>query len=241
MRNALLLSSALLAANFAQAADPAPLWKGDIEFGFYQTEGNTDESSLLGKFAGKRSSGLWTYDIVADGKNSETEGVRSAERYFLSNRLAYDVSEFNYTFGYVSVDKDRFSGYRYQGTVSGGYGRRILKNDTVTWDAEFGPGLRVSELENPGPDDEDGKVEEAIIRLSTELVAQVSDNASFSQLISSEAGDENTVTKSVSALKTKIVGGFGLKISYTIEYNETVPNDTVHMDRQTAVTLVYSF
>lgn len=241
MRNALVISSALLAANVAYAADPDSLWKGDVEFGFYQTEGNTDESSLLGKFEGKRSSGLWTYDIVADGKNSETEGVRSAERYFLSNRLAYDVSEYNYTFGYVSVDKDRFSGYRYQGTVSGGYGRRILKNDKVTWDAEFGPGMRVSELENPGPDDEDGKVEEAIIRVSTELVAQISDNASFSQQISSEAGDENTVTKSVSALKTKIVGGFGLKISYTIEYNETVPNDTVHMDRQTAVTLVYSF
>ncbi|WP_353889117.1 DUF481 domain-containing protein [uncultured Spongiibacter sp.] len=42
-------------------------------------------------------------------------------------------------------------------------------------------------------------------------------------------------------MKTKIVGGFGLKISYTIEYNETVPQSNLHMDRQTAVTLVYSF
>ena len=69
----------------------------------------------------------------------------------------------------------------------------------------------------------------------------MSETATFEQSLSVESGDKNTVSKSVTALKTKIIGGFGLKISYTMEYNEVVPNSNVHMDKQTAVTLVYSF
>ncbi|MGB1906156.1 MAG: DUF481 domain-containing protein [Spongiibacter sp.] len=237
------LSAVLLggvAANACLAETPAKLWTGDVEFGYYQTEGNSNETSVLAKTNAIRKRDLWTYEIKANAQNSEVDGVRSEEQYFLSNRLAYDVTEFNYTFGYASVDRDRFSGYVYQATVAGGYGRRLLKRERVTWDAEIGPGFRVSEYDTASEEGH-GKSEEAILRLSTELKAKVSETASFEQNISVETGDNNTVSKSVSALKTKIVGGFGLKISYTIEYNETVPNDTVHMDRQTAITLVYSY
>ncbi|MFT5603559.1 MAG: putative salt-induced outer membrane protein YdiY [Paracoccaceae bacterium] len=37
-----------------------------------------------------------------------------------------------------------FSGFFYQATVAGGYGRRLLKSDRFTWDAEVGPGARIS-------------------------------------------------------------------------------------------------
>jgi putative salt-induced outer membrane protein len=235
---AALLSNTAFAETSTDAAPAA--WSGDIEFGYNQTEGNTNESSVLGKAAAKRKSGLWTYDATVSGQNTEAEGVRSAEKYFTSHRLAYDVDKNDYTFGYLSGNKDRFSGYVYQGTLSFGYGRRLLKTDTMTWDAEIGPGLRVSEFETPS-DEGDGKIEEAIVRVSTDFKVKLSETAEFSQSLSVDAGSDNTVSKSVTALKTKIVGGFGLKLSYTIDYNETVPNDTQHMDRQTSVTVVYSF
>ena len=220
---------------FAQSG-PEDLWKGDVEFGYFQLEGNSDESSVIAKSNGKRVNGQWTYDIAAEAQNSEAAGVRSAEKYALSNRLAYDFSEFNYTFGYASANKDRFSGYVYQATVAAGYGRRLLKTPEMTWDAEIGPGFRISEFETGSPAG-DGQVSEAILRLSTDFSA----TATFEQKLTVESGEENTVTKSITSLKTKIVGGLGLKLSYTLTYNETVPTDTVHMDRETAVTLVYSF
>lgn len=238
LQTSLLLS--MLAANAAVAQTDTVEWNGDIEFGYYQTEGNSNETSVIAKGTANRKSGLWSNQLKANAQNSEVEGVRSEEQYFISDRLSYDVSEFNYTFGYASMDKDRFSGYVYQATLAGGYGRRLLKNDRVTWDAEVGPGYRISEFD-VASDGRDGMVEEVIVRLSTDLTAKLSDTASFEQNLSVERGAENTVSKSVSALKTKIVGGFGLKISYTIEYNETVPQANMHMDRQTAVTLVYSF
>ena len=241
LQNTLVAIAATVAANSAFAQDAATkLWKGDVEFGYYQQEGNTEESSVIGKANAKRSNGQWTYDVAAEAQNSETTGVRSAERYFISNRLAYDFSEFNYTFGYVCGDKDRFSGFVYQATVAGGYGRRLLKNEKLTWDAEVGPGVRVSEFETAS-DAGDGQITEAILRMSTDFAWALSETATFEQKLTVESGDENTVSKSITSLKTKIVGGLGLKISYTMEYNEIVPNDTVHLDRETAITVVYSF
>lgn len=235
--------TALLAASFTLptlAEQQASSWSGDLEFGYNQTEGNTEESSVLGKLAAKRSRGQWTYDAKFSGQNTEASGVRSAEQYFTSHRLAYDVNDQNYSFGYLSADKDRFSGYVYQGTLSFGYGRRLLKTPSASWDIELGPGLRVSEFKTAS-EAGDGKIEEPVLRLSTDFSYQLSDTAQFSQSIAVDAGSDNTVTKSVTALKTRIVGGFGLKLSYTIDYNETVPNNVVHMDRQTSVTVVYSF
>ncbi|AKH69038.1 putative salt-induced outer membrane protein [Spongiibacter sp. IMCC21906] len=240
MKKHMAAAIAVFASANALAQEPPKLWKGDVQFGYNQTEGNTDEKSVLGRINAKRQRGSWTYDITANGQNNESDGTRSAEAYFLSNRLAYDFSQFNYTFLYGGVDKDLFSGYRYQATVSAGYGRRIFKTTQFTWDAEVGPGVRVSEFEAPS-DEGDGQISEAILRLSTELVYSLSETASLSQLLTVESGDQNTVSKSTTSLKTKIVGGFGLSISYILEYNETVPQETVHLDRQTAVTLVYSF
>jgi putative salt-induced outer membrane protein len=241
LNSTLVAFATTVAANAVFAQDAATkLWKGDVEFGYYQQEGNTEESSVIGKTNAKRSSGKWTYDISAEGQNSEASGVRAAERYFLSNRLAYDFSEFNYTFGYASSDKDRFSGFVYQATVAGGYGRRLLKSDRFTWDAEVGPGARVSEFENPS-DAGDGQITEAILRVSTDFSWEFSETATFEQKLAVESGDQNTVSRSVTSLKTKIVGGLGLKISYTMEYNEVVPNDTVHLDRVTSVNLVYNY
>ncbi|MEX1669017.1 YdiY family protein [Zhongshania guokunii] len=232
--------AAAFSASSAYAQSNPPSWKGDVEFGYFQLEGNSKESSAIAKTNGKRVSGQWTYDIAAEAQNSEAAGVRSAEKYALNNRLAYDFSEFNYSFGYASATKDRFSGYVYQATVAAGYGRRLLKTPKMTWDAEIGPGFRISEFETDSPAG-DGQVSEAILRLSTDFSAAVSETATFEQKLTVESGEENTVTKSITSLKTKIVGGLGLKLSYTMTYNETVPTDTVHMDRETAVTLVYNF
>lgn len=240
MKKYMAAAIAVFASASALAQEPPKMWQGDVQFGYNQTEGNTDEKSVFGKVNAKRKRGNWTYDINANGQNNESDGARSAEAYFFSNRLAYDFSEFNYTFIYGGVDKDLFSGYRYQATASAGYGRRIFKTTKFTWDAEAGPGARISEFDAPS-NDGDGQVSEAILRLSTELVYALSETASLSQHLTVEAGDENTVSKSTTSIKTKIVGGFGLSISYIMEYNETVPQETVHMDRQTAITLVYSF
>ena len=214
------------------------LWTGDLEFGYVDTSGNSNETSIKSNADITREHDAWRYTINLNSLNTEADKVRSAEKYFFSNRLAYAYSEHNYVFGYASYEDDRFSGYQYQVTASGGYGRRLYNQDNLKWDAEIGPGYRYSKLDE-GSDPSETK--EAIARLYTDINWQFTDTASFEQSLSVETGKDNTITKSTTALKAKVIGAFSVKLSYTIKYTSDVPSDTEHADKETAVTLAYSF
>lgn len=218
------------------AAEETTDWKGEVELGYVQNEGNTEKSSLHAATDIKATFGEWSNRLVLEAVNAESDGERSAERYFFSDRLRREFNDIEYAFGYISREQDRFSGYAYQQTAALGYGRTLLDRPGLYWDAEIGPGFRVSKLEETGAHEED-----AIIRAHTQYIQDISDTAVFTQEISLEAGDENTITKSSSELKTKIVGGLGLKISYVVKYTENVPKGTRHADTETALTLIYNF
>ena len=214
------------------------IWTGEVEFGYVDVSGNTEESSTKSRASINREKDAWRYTIFFESLHSETDGDRSAEKYFFANRLAYQYTETNYVFGYASYDDDDFSGYDYQATVSAGYGRRLLNDETMQWDLEVGPGYRESKVddETTGEDSE-----EVILRVFSKYSWDFSDNANFSQTLSTEAGDDNTVSRSITALSTKIIGDLSMRLSYTIKYNEEVPSDTKHADTETAVSVVYSF
>lgn len=224
------------AGSFAQEI-PSP-WSGDAELGFVASEGNTDAKSITANGALIWEKGTWKNNSELQALNSESAGVRSAEKYFLSNRLAYTFSPNNYTFGYLSHEVDQFSGYEYKTTAAFGYGRRLINRDTMLWDAEIGPGYRRAEIAEDAVGDDE---EEGILRLFSSFRWDLSPTATFEQKVSVESGDENTVSKSTTSLKTTVAGGVGLKVAYLVNYTENVPPGKVHADKQTTLTMVYSF
>lgn len=222
----------------ALAQEGSSPWSGDAELGFVASEGNTEAKSITANGSLIWEQGNWKNDSQLQTLNTESAGVRSAERYFVSNRLAYTFSPHNYLFNYVSWEDDRFSGYKYRATIAFGYGRRIIDRPDMLWDAEIGPGYRKAEelKESGGETEEDG-----ILRAATNFRWDISDTATFEQKLSVDHGAENTVSKSTTSIKTTVKGGVGLKVSYLVQYTEHVPQDKVHADKQTTVTLVYSF
>jgi putative salt-induced outer membrane protein YdiY len=223
---------------FAQQPAPVKLWSGDLEFGYLDTSGNTEETTITGKADINREKGDWRNKLLFDSLNSIASEERSAEKYFLSDRLAYQFNKYDYAFGYASYDDDRFSGFDYQATVAAGYGRRLLNNDSMHWDAEIGPGYRISKVDDNSPSEDS---EEVIIRLYTNYSWEITGTTTFSQLVNIESGDDNTITKSITALKLKVIGDFAVKLSYTVKYTEKLPNGNKHADTETAVTVAYSF
>ena len=218
--------------------DKNKLWSGDVEFGYVDTSGNTEETTVKGRADVNREKDLWRYNIIVEGLNSESNGLRSAEKYFLSNRLAYQYDDNNFVFGYASYDDDRFSGFDYQATVSGGWGRRLINEEKMQWDVEVGPGYRFSKVEDDSTADDS---EDIILRGFTKFAWDFSDTANFTQSLNVEAGDDNTISKSITALKVQIMAALSLKVSYTIKYTEDVPMGNKHSDTESAVTVVYSF
>src|SRR5690606_2630021 len=108
----------------------------------------SETSSLKARLESKREVETWRYLIHFDSLNSEEDGERSAERYFLSNKLDYKFGARSYIFGFASYEDDRFSGYDWQGVAAAGYGYRLIEADNMTWDVEAGPGYRVSVVED---------------------------------------------------------------------------------------------
>ncbi len=238
MKRTTLATLLSLCGASAIAEEPQSPWSGDVELGYVASEGNTKAKSITSNASIAWRENAWKNDAELQTLNTKSSGTRSAERYFFSNRLAYTFSPNNYTFGYVSHEDDRFSGYKYKSTIAFGYGRRIIDSDTMLWDAEIGPGYRRAELsaDSSGDDEEEG-----ILRLFSSFKWEFSPTATFEQKVSVESGDENTVSRSTTSLKTSVIGGIGLKVSYLINYTEDVPPGKVHADKQTTLTMVYSF
>lgn len=238
MRNIALTCCLAAALPGAYAQENSQLWTTDIELGYVSTSGNSEASSLKARLESKREVDQWRYLIHFDSLNSEEDGERSAERYFLSNKLDYKFGDRSYLFGFASYEDDRFSGYDWQAVAAAGYGYRIIEADNMTWDAEAGPGYRVSAVEDDTIADDE---HELILRASTKFQWLITDNATFEQELSTEVGQDKTVSRSTTALKSTIIGALAMKLSYSVRYTDNVPPGTRHADTETAVTLVYSF
>ena len=236
----------LLAAS-AGASDDKPR-SGDIEFGYVDTAGNTETTTIKSRVDVDWIFGRWKNNTHFDSLNTVEDNDRSAEKYYISNKLDRNLSEDSYVFGFLSYEEDHFSGFDYQATASAGYGRTLLKHiDNMSLDIEVGPGYRTSKVEDnsvaqtqssDGVDDQD----ELIARLYGDYEWEIGDSgAVFGQSLAVGAGSENTIIRSSTSLKTKVMRQFALKLSYDIKYTEEVPAGTETTDKETVVTLVYSF
>ncbi|MEJ2574480.1 MAG: DUF481 domain-containing protein [Gammaproteobacteria bacterium] len=231
---ALLVGAALL--SHGAGADPASTWKGDAELGVLNTTGNTKTRSITAKAKIVNDRDRWRHTLNAEVLNSSEDGGTIAERYFVSGKSDLKLTEKSYTFGLLTYENDRFSGYDYRTTETLGYGRNVIKRDSLTLDLEAGLGFRQSKLSATGENQNEG-----LIRLAGGLGWKISDTSTFSEDLSSDIGEKSVVTKSVTALKTHVVGNLASKISFTAKYSTKVPAGVTKLDTETAVTLVYSF
>ncbi len=234
LRKASALMVAATLSGLGVAAEGENTWKGGAELGFVSTAGNSKTKTVNARLDIKKSWRQWADNYKIDALNSKQDGIRSAEKYTTSNKLQYNINDTDYAFWEVDYEKDRFSGFEYQAGSSFGYGRVLLRNDRHDWDVEVGPGYRISEVESGD------KQEDAVLKLATHYEWKISSSAKFNQLLSHEEGEDNSISRSESALTTKINGVLAMKVSYKMKYVDVVPVGFERTDTETAVTLVYT-
>lgn len=230
------LITGLATSGAAFAADGESSWKGEAELGLVSTTGNTETQTVSGKAKIKNTRAEWTHKASLEALSAETEDTKTAERYNLTGKSQYKMSERAYAFGRLAYEDDRFSGYEYQGSATLGAGYSVLTKDTLTLDLEAGPGVRQSKL-----DDADDSESESLFYIAGDLMWKISDTSTFTEELTSEIGEDVTISKSVTGLKTQINGDLAMKITYTIKNTSEVPAGVEKNDTETAVTLVYSF
>ena len=230
----ILLGAALLSQGVL--ANPESTWKGDAELGVLNTNGNTKTQNITFKAKIVNDRDHWRHTLNGEALNSSEKGSTTAERYFISGKSDFKLTDRSYTFGLLTYENDRFSGYDQRTTETLGYGRNVIKRDTLTLDLEAGLGARQSKLSATGENQNEG-----LIHLAGSLGWKLSDTSTFSEDLSSDIGEKSTVTKSVTALKTQIAGNLASKLSFTAKHSSQVPAGVSKMDTETAVTLVYGF
>ena len=151
-------------------------------------------------------------------------------------RKIHKIDKRNYEFGLLTYDADRFSGYDYRTGISVGYGHSLIKTSLHSLDVEGGLGYRKSKLSDSGE-----LQDEAFLRGAAIFAWNLSENATFSEDFSVEAGEDSTITKSVTSLKTSVTGNIATKITYAVEKTTNVPPDVKETDMEFTVNLVYNY
>jgi putative salt-induced outer membrane protein len=211
------------------------LWQSEIAFGMILTTGNTDEENLNGHGDFTRDAEKWRINFHLDALRSSKDEDLTAQKLYESIKSDYKYSDDRYFFTRVSYEDDRFSGFDYQVDLTVGYGQSLLDKDKLKLKVDVGPGNRWSEL-NSGASES-----EAILRIAGDLVWKVSKTAEFEQKLSTEIGNESTISRSVSSLKSNIFSRLAMQLSYAVKHNSEVPVGSANTDTETSLNLVYSF
>ena len=211
-------------------------WSGEASVGFLNTTGNTTTRSLNAKATVGYRQGPWNHVAKAAALAAQRDKVTTDERYNAGYRATFDFTEFDYAFGSLDYDNDRFAGVIERSTEAVGYGRRLLRGEKHTLDADLGIGATQQKLAVS----EDRQT--ALVGLfSAKYQWLITDTSGFIQTLKIEKSKDNTFINPVSTLKLVIAGQLFTTLSYEIRTNTEVPAGTNKTDTLTSVNLGYSF
>ncbi|ROQ23443.1 DUF481 domain-containing protein [Gallaecimonas pentaromativorans] len=243
---AMLVAQAAHADDAATAPGEKKTWKGSMELGVLVTSGNSKATNINGKLNVTQDMEHWrnTYNLESLYTDSDEETTAERYRGAVQGDYKFNDKEFWYVRG--AYEKDRFSGYDYQSSVSTGYGNRFWQvEDGSFFEASAGVGYRSNEIDRDSSDYQEGDESDrgAIGRLAAKFEYHLTDTSLFRQELNTEIGleDGNSITESVTSLQANVMGNLAMKVSYRIKYTSDVPADTEKTDTETSFTLLYSF
>jgi putative salt-induced outer membrane protein len=231
-------------------------WESSAELGYVNVSGNTNTETLKVMFDISYEVDKWLHKAHADALSSKIETTdttvvpsvtteeRSAAKWLVSGQSDYKFNNYDYFYGLLSYEDDRFSGFQYQAKLGLGYGRRVIHTDSHELKLEVGPGYRTFKLEPTVPPAAvviTDRQDETLMRIGAGYVWKISETSKFTEGITAEFGEDQDEWKSVTALAANINSILAMKLSYTVKRLDKVPVGTENTDREAVVTLVFRF
>lgn len=214
-------------------------WDGSVQAGGVFNTGNAQQLNLNGKATVQYRHIHWQGNAEVEGELNTSKGVTTAARVAFKGEAQYHFDKKNYTFFNIETVADRFATYDLNFIDALGYGRIIINDDRNFLSAELGPGSRQSRISGT-----QAYQVEAILNVDMKYIRALSETTQFTQTANFDIGNQNTHTKLVSALKTKMSKNLALEISYTVENDTKIPvgsKNTRKTDTITKLAVVYDF
>jgi putative salt-induced outer membrane protein len=228
----LLFCGAIFVAPMAAHAE----FSGSGELGLLLASGNSETETFNSALNLTWENGPWLNESTANFVYGRDDGNTNSNRFVATNRTNYSFSERSYLFGALRYDRDRFSAYNYQGTVSLGAGHRLIDNERHRLSLEAGPGFRLAERRVSNETEN-----EAILRGLADYAWTISDSTELTNRLLVEAGSDNTFAENVLGLQVAINARLALKAGVSVRHNTDVDPGRKKTDTLTTVNLVYNF
>lgn len=227
----------------ADQEDKKPLTL-DGEFGVLMSTGNTEATSLKAGITSEHEMLSWSNSYFAEVlyKTSEVDGENesqtTAQRFFGSAQFNYKLKETDRRlFFYTDYENDRFNGYDYRASLASGWTQKFDLEGESDFRYSVGPGYSLVEAEV----DTDAPPSSFILRASAEYRYQWESGAKLRQFVSTEAGSQNTKSRSETALSAKIMGKLAMKLSFVLSHESSPTENAENLSTETSLALVYNF
>ncbi len=232
----LVLLSAISFSQVQAAKDTGPKgMSGSAEFGMILASGNSDSSTLNGRFTLSNDTVQWLHSASLDLVRADSKGVKTAEHYVLNAKSNYKLQDDQFLFGGLNHDVDKFSGFDYQTTLTAGYGRKLYDTDRYKLSVEIGPGYRFSKLKAGGDNNE------GILHMAATSRFIINKGSKLDGNLVIDSGSSQTITTLALSYINALSNKLALKAGYNLKHASGVPSGTNNTDSLMSLSLVYSF
>ena len=226
------------------ADDEIPRFSMDGELGILINTGNTSASSIKTAVNADHETENWSSVYLAEllYKESDTgAGKRdvTAQRFYASAQFDYKLRlPGRRLFMYGDYEVDRFNGYEHRASLAAGWSQRLWRSEDSEFRYSIGPGYSFVEVE----EDINNAVNDGmIVRASAEYKYRWPSGAKLRQFLSTEAGVDNTKSRSETSLSANIFGSLAMKLSFILNHNSDTADNVDPLSTETTVALVYQF
>lgn len=191
-------------------------WRGTVDFGLTLTEGNSETTSLSAGAGVVHRLERHRWTLTGSLLRSTSEGEETANRGTASAQYDFFPVERFFFFGRVRAGYNRPAGLTRRLTTGVGAGYSLVETDLVTLSAEGGSSL-ISETFQT-----DGTSSQLHATLAERLTLALGEDTQLVQSLEyqpkfEELGD--FLAQGEVALTTRLVGGLGLRLSLSGEYD----------------------
>ena len=247
-----LVGALVIAAPITAFADELPQgWSGKGQVGYVMSRGNSDTDAANAKLDVFLVTPDWKHQFSLDGLFGRSAQVTSAERWDVRLQSDYTVNDGLFAFGALAYQDDRFSGFQYQVSASGGLGYKFFDTDTTKLAAQLGVGYRVLRPETlvTDPNGSGAIIDRIPLESESEVVGtagidfmhQFNKSTKLTDKMILESGSSNTSIKNDLALEVKMSKKLALAAGYSVLHNTKPAEGVKRTDTITTLNVVYAF
>jgi putative salt-induced outer membrane protein len=255
-RQSILLRSVIgalgVAASITVFADDLPQgWSGKGQAGYVMSRGNSDTDAANAKLDVFLLTPAWKHQLTLEGLYGKSGQVTSAERWDLRLQSDYTITTKLFAFGALAYQDDRFSGFQYQASASGGLGYKFFDTDRTKLAVQAGVGYRVLRPETlvADPNGSGAIIDripldseaEAVGTAGVDFMHQFNASTKLTDKMIVESGSSNTSIKNDLVLEVKMSKKLALAAGYGVLHNTDPAGGVKRTDTITTLNLVYAF